>query len=356
MLITTQNQSKEKIPNQDLKLMHAYFKEVGAEPLLTPTEEIKVAAKIRKCKIREKEIQMIIEKILGRSLGCNIEKTMQDSKGVSDNGSSISRTEITPKQLHRLTNLLKAYSKKATQFRNSFVKANLRLVISIAKGYTGRGLPFLDLIQEGNIGLIKAVERCDYTKGYKFSTYACWWIHQSISRAILDQTRTIRIPAYIIEKSGKVRDTYSLFEKKNGREPLPEEIAKRLNMSAEDVKRVLRASEKIVHLDSPMCQDERMTLMDFVSDPNSLLPDSLIALASIPKRVDDALLILGPREREILRMRFGIRYENPFTLDEIGRGLDLTRERIRQIEKKSLQKLRRSKLAPALRSLIEEYR
>jgi RNA polymerase primary sigma factor len=350
---TARNQIKKKIPNQDLKLIQAYFKEVSAEPLLTPTEEVKVAAKIRKCRTREKEIQTIIERICGRSLRCRIEKTNQEIKEISNNGTP--KTEVTPKQLRQLITLLKAYSKKATQFRNSFIKANLRLVISIARGYIGRGLPFLDLIQEGNIGLIRAVEKCDYTKGYRFSTYACWWIHQAIHRAISEQTRTIRIPAYIIERSGKVWDTYSSLEKKTGREPSPEEIAKEVNISVEGVKRALRTNEEVIYLDSPLGQDEKMTLIDFISDTNSLPPDLLIAAASLPKNVNDALLILTPREREILKMRFGITYENPFTLDEIGKGLNLTRERIRQIEKRSLEKLRRSKFAPALRSLIEAH-
>ncbi len=352
---TLRKRNKEKISNRDQRFLQTYFKEVGEETLLTPAEEINIATKIRKCQTRAKELKMIIEKHIGRSLGNNIEKTMQVFKEISGNGSDMPKAENSSKHLSRLITLLKAYSEKGTQLRNLFIKSNLRLVVSIAKGYTGYGLPFLDLIQEGNIGLIKAVERCDYTKGYKFSTYACWWIHQSICRAITDQTRTIRVPAYIIQKSGKVRDIYSSLEEKTGRRPLPEEIAKEVNISSEGVKRVLRANEKVVCLDSPVWQGEKTTLMDSIPDPNSEPPDSLIASASLPQSVDEALLILNPREREILKMRFGINYENPVTLDEIGKGLDLTRERVRQIEKRSLEKLRKSDFAPALRSLMEVY-
>jgi RNA polymerase sigma factor (sigma-70 family) len=343
---------KGELSRQDQRLIHDYFKEVGLESLITPSEEVKIAAKIKKCQIRAKELQLIIERNLGNGLGDDIEKIVQELKEVSDNGSNMSKKGRLRK-LSRLIILFKAYVEKGTQLRNTFIKANLRLVVSIAKGYIGYGLPFLDLIQEGNIGLIKAVERCDYTKGYRFSTYACWWIHQSITRAITDQTRTIRIPAYIIQKSSKVSDARSLLQKKNGRDPLPEEIAKEVNISTQGVKRILSAKEKVVRLDTPKWQGEEETLMDSIPDPNFEPPDSLIAAANLPQNVDDALSILSPREREVLKMRFGISYENPVTLDEIGRGLALTRERIRQIEKRSLEKLRRSNFAPALRSLME---
>ncbi len=344
---------KGELSRQDQRLIHDYFKEVGSESLLAPNEEVKIAAKIKKCQIRARELQLIIERNLGNGLGDDIEKIVQELKGVSDNGSDISKKDRSLRQLSRLITLFKAYLEKGTQLRNAFIKANLRLVVSIAKGYIGYGLPFLDLIQEGNIGLIKAVERCDYTKGYRFSTYACWWIHQSITRAITDQTRTIRIPAYIIQKSNKVKDARTLLQKKNGRDPMPEEIAREVNISTQGVKRILSAREKVVRLDSPKLHGEEATIMDSIPDPNFEPPDSLIAAANLPQSVDDALSILSPREREVLKMRFGISYENPVTLDEIGRGLALTRERIRQIEKRSLEKLRRSNFAPALRSLME---
>jgi len=346
----------EEIQNHDLRLLNDYFKEIGSLPLLTPKEEVEVAAKIKRCEIRAKEIKRVIEVISGKKIGGDIRSTVGGLKEVSDKTSYQLKREKAFKRLGRLLTLFEAYSKKATQFRNRFVTANLRLVASIAKRYIGRRLPFMDLIQEGNLGLIKAVERFDYTKGYKFSTYACWWIHQAISRAIFDQTRTIRVPTYVLEKSGKVKNVRSGLEKKTGRNPLPEEIAKKVNMPVEGVKRVLGADEKLAYLDSPIWRGEKMTLMDFVPDLNSLPPDLLIAASSLPKNLDDALMKLRPREREVLKMRFGIGYDNTSTLDEVGRHLGLTRERIRQIEKRALERLGKSKFAPALKSLIEAYR
>ncbi|HLE24022.1 MAG TPA: sigma-70 family RNA polymerase sigma factor [Thermodesulfobacteriota bacterium] len=346
----------EEIQNHDLRLLNDYFKEIGSLSLLTAREEVEVAAKIRKCETRAKEIKMIIERIIGKKIGGDIRSTVQGLKEVSDKTPNKSKKERVFKRLGRLLTLFDAYSKKATQFRNRFITANLRLVASIAKRYIGRRLPFMDLIQEGNLGLIKAVERFDYTRGYKFSTYACWWIHQAISRAIFDQTRTIRVPTYVLERSGKVKNVRSGLEKKTGRNPLPEEIAKKVNMPVEGVKRVLGADERLAYLDSPIWQGEKMTLMDLVPDLNSPPPDLLIAAASIPKNLDEALMKLRPREREVLKMRFGIGYDNTSTLDEVGLHLGLTRERIRQIEKRALERLGKSKFAPALRSLIEAYR
>jgi RNA polymerase primary sigma factor len=345
-------QKKQEIPGHDLRLLNAYFREIGTESLLTRDREVKIALKIKRCKARAKEIQETINKILGKGLRQSA-KSNGHLKGQNKNLHG-SKTDIDSRRLRRLKTLAEAYSKKAMQFRNTFIKANLRLVVSVAKRYAGRGLPFLDLIQEGNLGLMRAVDRFDSTKGYKFSTYACWWIHQAISRSIFDQTRTVRIPAYVLEKSSKVQRVRSGLEKKIGRKPLPEEIAKKAKMSVEGVKRVLGANEKVIRLNSPVWQGEKMTLMDFVSDINATPPDSLIAAASIPKNIDDALSLLNPREREVIKMRFGIGCENTFTLDEVGRHLGLTRERIRQIEKRALQRLGRCKSAIILRSLIEE--
>lgn len=349
----------EEIRNHDLRLLNDYFKEIGPLSLLTSKEEVEVAAKIRKCETRAKEIKMVIERIIGKKIGGDIRSTVQGLRGVSDNSPNkhkYLKTKLSFKRLSRLITLFEAYSKKATQFRNRFITANLRLVASIAKRHIGRRLPFLDLIQEGNLGLIRAVERFDYTKGYKFSTYAYWWIHQAISRAIFDQTRTIRVPTYVLERSGKVKNVRSGLEIKTGRSPIPEEIAKKVNMSVEAVKRVLGADERLAYLDSPIWRGEKMTLMDLVPDLNSLPPDLLIAAASIPKNLDDALMKLRPREREVLKMRFGIGYDNTSTLDEVGLHLGLTREGIRQIEKRALERLGKSKFAPALKSLIEAYR
>ncbi|MER3445704.1 MAG: hypothetical protein C4291_02200 [Candidatus Dadabacteria bacterium] len=337
-------QKKEEFSNHDLRLLNDYFKELGTEPLLTPRDEIEIAAKIRKCEIRAKEIQKIIEKTIGKRLGDDIRSAIHNTP----------TNQLKSKRLRRLITLFESYSKKATQFRNRFIKANLRLVASIAKKYLGRGLPFLDLVQEGNLGLIKAVERFDYTKGYRFATYASWWIHQGMIRAIFSQTKIIRVPAYLFEKYGRIQGVSSEFQNKTGIKPLPQEIIKETNISLEKVKLALGTNENVIHLDSPIWQGEKMTLMDLIADPNSPLPDSLMATASIPQSVNNALSLLNSREREIIKMRFGIGYENPSTLDEVRKRFGVTRERIRQIEKRAIEKIKRSKSAPALKSLIEE--
>ncbi len=345
-------QKRGELPNHDLRLLNAYFKELGTEPLLTPRDEIEITAKMRKCEIRAKEIQSIIERTLGQRLGHDIKSAPGKLKKVSNKSRHTSKIKMGPKQLARLITLLDIYSKKAIQFRNRFTKANLRLVASIAKKYLGRGLPFLDLVQEGNLGLIRAVERFDYTKGYRFATYASWWIHQGMIRATFNQTKTIRVPAYLFEKYGRVQGVSSGLQRQLRRKPLPEEIAKKANIPLENVKRVLRANEKVICLDSPIYQGERTTLMDLIPDTNSLLPDSLMAAASIPESVNVALSLLNSREREVIKMRFGIGYENPSTLNEVRKRFGVTRERIRQIEKRALEKLKSSELAPALKSLI----
>lgn len=354
--------SDEQEISQDLRLVNAYFKEVSTEALLAPHEEAHVAAKIKCCEERAKVIKKKIEKILGKKLmddeeaiGAEIKHFVElDSvKTSSKNGTGQSKHLD---DLILLLNLYEAYVKKGFQLRNRFIKANLRLVASMAKRYVGRGVPFLDLIQEGNLGLIKAVERFDHTKGYRFSTYACWWINQAMTRGIFNQTRTVKMPAYLLEKAGKVRHVRRLLTKDYEREPYAEEIAEKAQMSVENVKRILESGiNKVVRLDTPVWSGEKATYMDFIEDSNSLDVDSIIAEISIPDNINDALLALSIREREVVKMRFGIGYDGPYTLDEIGRKFRLTRERIRQIEKKALDRIRRSKSAPVLRSLMDVY-
>lgn len=342
--------------NLELRLVNAYFKEVGTEALLTQKEEIQIAAKMKECGTQSLRVKKAISRILGRKLIAGREKCVNELRTLSeecDHKPGIKRDERD--RLRRLVLLLEAYIKAEARLKNRFIKANLRLVASLAKKYVGRGIPFLDLIQEGNMGLIKAVERFDHTRGYRFSTYACWWINQAMIRGIFNQTRTVKIPAYVLEKAGKVWTERARFVEERGREPHAHEIAGTVEMSAENVRQILESGNRanMVRLDSPVWAGERATYMDYMPDADGMPVDSLIAEVSIPESVGQALDMLDMREREIVKMRFGIGYQSSFTLDEIGKRFNLTRERIRQIEKKALSTIRHSESAPALKSLIE---
>jgi RNA polymerase primary sigma factor len=361
--VKTKKPEKEiDIKNHDLRLVNAYFQEVSTEPLLTPQEESLVAAMIKCCETKAKEIKTIIENTLGKRLEDDTGEIELNMNNFLENASSSSKTNKKLKdikevaRLKMLVNVYRATINKGVQFRNRFVKSNLRLVASMAKRYAGRGIPFLDLIQEGNLGLIKAVERFDHTKGYRFSTYACWWINQAMTRGVFNQTRTVKMPAYLLEKVGKVRYVKKVLTETNEREPIAEEIAEKAQMSVENVKRILESSgNRVVCLDTPVYDGEKATYLDYLEDSSSLVVDSLIAEISIPGNINSALLRLTEREREVVKMRFGIGYECAYTLDEIGKKFQLTRERIRQIEKKALERIRRSKSAPVLRSLMDVY-
>lgn len=347
------------INNHDLRLINAYFQEVSTEPLLTPPEESLVAAKIKLCETKATDTKNLLERVLGQRLEQEPERLeiQVDEFLEGRTGSSIKKLDTKAKA--RIKMLVKVYTatkSKGMQLRNRFVKSNLRLVASMAKRYAGRGIPFLDLIQEGNLGLIKAVERFDYSKGFRFSTYACWWINQAMTRGVFNQTRTVKMPAYLLEKAGKVRHVKRVLTETNKREPIPEEIAEKAQMSVENVKRILDSSgNRVVRLDTPVYDGEKATYLDYIEDSSSLVVDSIIAEVSIPGNINTALLRLTEREREVVKMRFGIGYESAYTLDEIGKKFKLTRERIRQIEKKALERIKRSKSAPVLKSLMDVY-
>lgn len=305
------------------RLLNNYFKDIASEPLLNVREEIEIPAKIKKCETKAAEIKLLLKSISGQS--------------------------GRQKHVEILNASHRAYTEKAKELKKWFANANLRLVISIAKRYLNHGLPFLDLIQEGNIGLMRAIDRFDYTKGYRFSTYASWWIYQSITRAILVHKGVVRVPVYLLEVTSRVYRTRAILIKKKGSTPSAQEIADHSGVSEKYVKRIMKITNDSVSLDSPV-DGEKRTMYDFIENEDSTSPDSLIVEKELKQSIKNSLSLLTDKEEEVLRMRFGIDRDDTVTLDDIGKKFKLTRERIRQIEKKALKKLSVSKMRKTLRN------
>ena len=256
-------------------------------------------------------------------------------------------------QLKEALRAIEAGEARAKQAKNELIKANLRLVISIAKRYVNRGLQFLDLIQEGNMGLMRAVDKFEYRRGYKFGTYATWWIRQAITRAIADQARTIRLPVHMVEVINKLNRVSRLLVQQIGREPTMEEIAKKMGVSLDHLQKILRITKKPISLETPIGEEEDSRLEDFIEDEKSLSPQDAAINSNLVKQTQKVLSTLNKREEKILRMRFGIEEKKDHTLEEVGQDFDLSRERIRQIEDKALRKLKHSSRADKLRTFIE---
>ena len=305
-----------------------YLKEIGKVPLLSADEEIELAQNMEDGAVATEKINVL--------------------KGRLDGASEEEKAEIKEeiKTLQRDVD-------KGADAKKRLAEANLRLVVSIAKRYVGRGMLFLDLIQEGNLGLIKAVEKFDYKKGYKFSTYATWWIRQAITRAIADQARTIRIPVHMVETINKLIRVSRQLLQELGREPSPEEIAKELSMPVDRVREILKISQEPVSLETPIGEEEDSHLGDFIKDDNVPVPADAAAFTLLKEQLEEVLGTLTEREQKVLTLRFGLEDGRARTLEEVGKEFNVTRERIRQIEAKALRKLRHPSRSRKLKDYLE---
>jgi len=304
--------------------VHTYLKEIGKVPLLTAELEVELAKRIE----------------AGNGAG----------EELADHDAGVAGDPITSEHRTRLNRQVR----RGQQAKEALIEANLRLVVSIAKRYRNRGLAFLDLIQEGNLGLMRAVEKFDYTKGFKFSTYATWWIRQAITRALADQGRTIRIPVHMVETINKVVRVQRQLLQELGREPTVEEIASRVEFPIERVREIQRINQDTVSLEQPMGDEEDFSLSDLIEDQGAEVPDDAATRSMLHEAVRDALGTLPRREREVMELRFGLEDGRVRTLEEVGKAFGVTRERIRQIEAKTLAKLRHPNAAQPLRDFLDE--
>ncbi|HIZ31232.1 MAG TPA: RNA polymerase sigma factor RpoD [Candidatus Fournierella merdipullorum] len=323
-----------------------YLKEIGRVPLLSSDEEIQLALDIlagSQAEERKKEAFPAIWKI---------EKNIRLSETQRRIQVTEEKLNLNEEQLAELSEL-DAVLRKGEKAKQRLSEANLRLVVSIAKRYVGRGMQFLDLIQEGNLGLIKAVEKFDHTKGFKFSTYATWWIRQAITRAIADQARTIRIPVHMVETINKVKKVSSQLLHQNGHDPTADEISQALDMPVEKVREIMRVAQEPVSLETPIGEEEDSHLGDFIPDEDAPVPAEAASHTLLKEQLSSVLSTLTPREEKVLRLRFGLEDGRPRTLEEVGHEFEVTRERIRQIEAKALRKLRHPSRSKKLKDFLD---
>ncbi len=306
-----------------------YLKEIGKVPLLSADEEIELAQKMEAGSVAVEKIPLLKERL-------------------AETGDEQEKEEIQAE-----IKALQLDADRGSDAKKRLAEANLRLVVSIAKRYVGRGMLFLDLIQEGNLGLIKAVEKFDYRKGYKFSTYATWWIRQAITRAIADQARTIRIPVHMVETINKLIRVSRQLLQELGREPTPEEIAEEMKMPVERVREILKISQEPVSLETPIGEEEDSHLGDFIKDDNVPVPADAATFTLLKEQLEEVLGTLTEREQKVLTLRFGLEDGRARTLEEVGKEFNVTRERIRQIEAKALRKLRHPSRSRKLKDYLE---
>ena len=349
-----------KAPTNDPVRM--YLKEIGKVPLLTAAQEVDLARRIEAGEFAT-ELRELVEDE-GKPEPKQLRRVVESVIAIRDHQlekfgkvEGIGRDKINktwkPKTAGDLEEFLRRVERDGQLAKRKLIEANLRLVVSIAKRYVGRGMLFLDLIQEGNLGLIRAVEKFDYSKGYKFSTYATWWIRQAITRAIADQARTIRIPVHMVETINKLVRIQRQLLQDLGREPTPDEIGKVMGIPADKVREILKVSQEPVSLETPIGEEEDSHLGDFIEDSDAVVPVDAASFILLQEQLESVLHTLSEREKKVIQLRFGLHDGHPRTLEEVGREFGVTRERIRQIESKTLSKLRHPSRSQKLRDYLE---